>query len=169
MKHQQVESGARNCIFIKTTIEHPELLVSKITSQIYETKSQKARYILRMIPILGTCKAYNENIEKLANSILSKVFTEDSKISYSILFKTRNNDKVKRDDIIKLIGKVIRELPGTTTVDLNNPDICIVVEVLRSVCCIGTAKEYYKYRKYNLVELAKDKQEEVKAEESDNK
>jgi len=165
-RFQQVESGANNCMFIKTTLEDPERLVHNIITDISETKIQKARFILRMIPIIGTCKAYEENIEKLAENVLSKIFKDGTEMTYSILFKTRNNNKVVRDDTIKLLGSVVKRLPGKTSVDLKSPDVSVVVEIIRTVCCLGIARNYFNQKKYNLVELAKP--EELLKTEEDN-
>jgi len=165
-RFQQVESGANNCMFIKTTLEDPETLVHDIIREISETKIQKARFILRMIPVIGTCKAYEENIEKHAEKVLANVFKEGTEMTYSILFKTRNNNKVSRDDTIKTLGGVIKRLPGKTSVDLKNPDVCVVVEIIRTVCCLGIARNYFGKKKYNLVELARA-EEVLPTEESE--
>ena len=39
---------------------------------------------------------------------------------------------------------------------MDRPDICIVVEIIRTVCCIGVVTEFYQRRKYNLLELVKE-------------
>jgi len=169
-RFQQVESGANNCLFIKTTLHNPKLLVNSILDDIVSTKSQKARYILRMIPVIGTCKAFNENIEKLAEEKLSDIFKEGTELTYCLLFKSRNNNNVLRDDMIKLIGSVVKNQPGKTSVDLKTPDICIVIEVIRNVCCLGIVEQYFKRKKYNLVELGKsDNLADTKSEENLNK
>jgi len=153
-RFQMVDSNARNCVFIKTTLEDPEKLALDIIDNILETGIAKARYILRMVPILGTCKAHEKNIEDLAKTALPQVFGNDSKLSYSILFKTRNNNSVGREEVIKILGAVIRELPGETSVELKTPDVAIVVEIVGKVCCLGVARDYFgQRRKYNLVEL----------------
>ena len=178
-RFQQVESGANNCIFIKTTIEDPVKLTTDIIEDISVSKTQKARYTLRMIPILGTCKAYDKNMEELAEQVLSKAIKEDSELTYSILFKARNNNKVFRDDTIKLMGGVVRKVAGKTSVDLKTPNFCVVVEIIRTVCCIGVVWNYFGRKKYNLVELAKpdedpavikdeEKEEITKEEKNDN-
>ena len=77
-RFQQVESGANNCIFIKTAIDAPGKLVEEIVNDLNETKVQKCRFILRMLPILGTCKAYEKNIEE--HSIL--LFFRPSKLTF---------------------------------------------------------------------------------------
>jgi tRNA acetyltransferase TAN1 len=55
-RFQSVESGANNVLFIRTSLERPEALVEKIVSGIAGGGEQRARYILRLVPILGTCK-----------------------------------------------------------------------------------------------------------------
>ena len=155
-RFQQVESGANNCIFIKTSVETPDRLVENILSDMRETKTQKSRFILRLLPILGTCKAYEKNIEEMASNILSVNLTTLPGSSYSVLFKTRNNNQVKRDDIFRIIGSVMRSQTQPWTVDLEEPDICVVVEIIRTVCCLGIVTDFYKKKKYNLLELVKD-------------
>ena len=173
-RFQQVESGANNCIFIKTSLDNPDKLVDNIISDLVQTKTQKSRFILRLLPILGTCKAYEKNIEELATNILSASLKTIPGSSYCVLFKTRNNNQVKRDDIFRILGAVMRSQTQPWTVDLDSPDICIVVEIIRTVCCIGVVSDFYKRRKYNLSELVKEtpsvdtdtvKAEAVKAED----
>ena len=154
-RFQSVDSGANNCIFIKTTLSNPCEIVESLIDEIMRTGSQRSRFILRLIPVLGTCKAYDKNIEELAEKILSEVLMDDSDLSYSILFKARNSNQVSKEDVYNVVGGVVRKLPGKTRVDLHSPDLCIVVEVIRSVCCIGLVRNYFGRRKYNLVELIK--------------
>ena len=46
-----------------------------------------------------------------------------------LLFKTRNNGSIGREDVIKLVGNVVRNLEGESSVDLKSPDLAIIVEV----------------------------------------
>jgi len=158
-RFQVVESGARNCIFIKTTLEEPHKLVSELIDRILETGVARARYILRVIPIVATCKAHEKNIEETLSLVLTPFFPPGSSTSYSVIFKTRNNGSIGRDDVIKLVGNVVRNLEGESSVDLKSPDLAIIIEVVRAVCCIGVAHNYFAKRKYNLVELVRPEEE----------
>jgi len=158
-RFQVVESGARNCIFIKTTLEEPHKLVSELIDRILETGVARARYILRLIPIVATCKAQEKNMEETLALILPPFFPSGSSNSYSVIFKTRNNGSVGREDVIKMVGNAVRNLDGESSVDLKSPDLAIIVEVVRAVCCIGVAHDYFGKRKYNLVELVRPEQE----------
>lgn len=41
-------------------------------------------------------------------------------------------------------------------VDLTNPELTIIVEVIKAVCCISVVKDYTLYRKYNVQEVIKE-------------
>lgn len=40
--------------------------------------------------------------------------------------------------------------------DLTNPELTIIVEVIKAVCCISVLKDYTLYRKYNVQEVVKE-------------
>jgi len=173
-RFQQVESGANNCIFIKTTLDAPDDIVEEIIKDIAETQIQKCRFILRLLPILGTCKAHDKNMRELVHNVLPEAFKQSQGCTYSVLFKTRNTNQVTREDVFKMIHAVVRDVPGGQwKVDLNSPDVSVVVEVIRNVCCVGIVKNFYDKRKYNLVNLVdrgkddnleKDSKDEIKDE-----
>lgn len=50
-------------------------------------------------------------------------------------------------------------------VDLTSPELTIIVEVIKAVCCISVVKDYTLYRKYNVQEVVKD--ETPKAHETE--
>ena len=168
-RFQQVESGANNCVFIKTSIDAPGKLVEAIVNDLNETKVQKCRFILRMLPILGTCKAYEKNIEELAQSVVPSFVKDDDDRTFCVLFKTRNTNQVSREDVFRVIGGVMRSLDGEWRVDLASPGVCVVVEVIRTICCIGVVRHFYDRKKYNLVELVKpDTVPEFQSESKDD-
>lgn len=41
-------------------------------------------------------------------------------------------------------------------VDLTSPELTIIVEVIKAVCCVSVVKDYTLYRKYNVQEVVKD-------------
>lgn len=51
-----------------------------------------------------------------------------------------------------LVGK----LNPKNKVDLTNPELTIIVEVIKAVCCISVIKDYTLYRKYNVQEVVKE-------------
>lgn len=41
-------------------------------------------------------------------------------------------------------------------VDLTNPELTVIVEVIKAVCCVSVIKDYTLYRKYNVQEVVKE-------------
>ena len=57
-RFQIVESGIQNVLFIRTTVNDPVALATEIFRDIKETNVQRSRYLIRLIPIQKTCKAF---------------------------------------------------------------------------------------------------------------
>ncbi|XP_042341412.1 THUMP domain-containing protein 1 [Plectropomus leopardus] len=155
-RFQALDSGANNVIFIKTHNLESDKLVHHILSDLYTTKKKKSRVILRMLPVTGTCKAFQDDMVKYLTTFLEPWFKTPNCGTYQIAFKARNSSHNKRDDIIKSIAGLVGKLNPKNKVDLTNPELTIIVEVIKAVCCISVVKDYTLYRKYNVQEVVKE-------------
>ncbi|KAM3864621.1 THUMP domain-containing protein 1 [Diretmus argenteus] len=155
-RFQALDSGANNVIFIRTQNLEPDKLVHHILSDLHATKRNKSRVILRMLPVNGTCKAFQEDIEKYLTTFLEPWFKTPSFATYQVAFKARNSSHNKRDDIIKAIAGLVGKLNPKNKVDLTNPELTIIVEVIKIVCCISVVPDYTLYRKYNVQEVVRE-------------
>ncbi|KAM7419666.1 hypothetical protein PAMA_016656 [Pampus argenteus] len=154
-RFQALDSGANNVIFIKTHNLESDKLVHHILSDLHTTKKKKSRVILRMLPVTGTCKAFQEDMVKYLTTFLEPWFKTPNCGTYQIAFKARNSSHNKRDEIIKSIAGLVGKLNPKNKVDLTNPELTIIVEVIKVVCCISVVKDYTLYRKYNVQEVVK--------------
>lgn len=138
-------------------------------------------YSRLLTQVTGTCKAFPEDMLKYLTTFLEPWFKTPNSATYKIAFKARNSSHNKRDDIIKsiagteacvaktmsllyritneasliatgLVGKLNRK----NKVDLTSPELTIIVEVIKAVCCVSVVKDYTLYRKYNVQEVVKD-------------
>eukprot|EP00066_Takifugu_rubripes_P007125 XP_003972419.1 PREDICTED: THUMP domain-containing protein 1 [Takifugu rubripes] len=155
-RFQALQSGANNVIFIKTHNLESDKLVHHILSDLHTTKKKKSRVILRMLPVTGTCKAFPEDMLKYLTTFLEPWFKTPNSATYQIAFKARNSSHNKRDEIIKSIAGLVGKLNPKNKVDLTSPELTIIVEVIKAVCCISVVKDYTLYRKYNVQEVVKD-------------
>lgn len=64
----------------------PLELVTKIITDLYNTKQQRTRYLLRLLPIEVVCKANMSDIKSKADIMLEKYFAQEPK-TFSIVFK----------------------------------------------------------------------------------
>lgn len=153
---QVVESGAKNFLFIKTTIEDPVKLATAIVKDISENRQLQARHLIRLIPIEITCKAYIDNIKRACERLLDAHFKSCTK-SFSIAYHHRNStNNLTRDIVISEIAKLVNSCGKGHTVDLDNADITIVVEVIRSIALLAAIPAYLEYKKFNLHAICKN-------------
>ncbi|XP_004705795.1 THUMP domain-containing protein 1 [Echinops telfairi] len=160
-RFQSVESGANNVVFIRTLGIEPEKLVHHILQDMYNTKKKKTRVILRMLPISGTCKAFLEDMKKYAETFLEPWFKAPNKGTFQIVYKSRNNSHMNRDDVIKELAGIVGSLNSENKVDLTNPQYTVVVEIIKAVCCLSVVKDYMLFRKYNLQEVVKSAKDQA--------
>lgn len=158
-RFQSVESGANNVVFIRTLGIEPEKLVHHILQDMYKTKKKKTRVILRMLPISGTCKAFLEDMKKYAETFLEPWFKAPNKGTFQIVYKSRNNSHMNREEVIKELAGIVSSLNSENKVDLTNPQYTVVVEIIKAVCCLSVVKDYMLFRKYNLQEVVKSAKE----------
>lgn len=127
----------------------------------YETKVAKSRHVMRFLPICATSKTVEEKILECAKQALAPYLSNPEGNTYSIIFKSRYNNSVTRTLIPKL-GEVIKDLSTKNDVDLNTPDLAVIVNVIQGVCCLGVVRNFFKYSKYNLQAITTQLQEEEK-------
>ncbi|XP_026887696.2 THUMP domain-containing protein 1 [Electrophorus electricus] len=150
-----LDSGANNVVFIHTHNIDPEKLVHHILQDLRETKKKKSRVIMRMLPVCGTCRAFPDDMEKFMSSFLEPWFKSPQQASYQISFKSRNNSHSNRDDVIKALAGLVGKMNPKNKVDLTNPELTIIVEIIKTVCCVSVVRDYMLFRKYNLQEVTK--------------
>lgn len=164
-RFQVVHTNVKNLVFIKSTLSNPLELVSHILKELDRTKKQRSRFLLRLLPIEVVCKAYMNDIKLKANCILEKYFSQEPK-TYSIVFNHHSNDSIRREEIINELAEIIKKKNPGNRANLKNPEIAVVIEVIRGICLISVAPDYYKYKKYNLLEICNIKQNETSIKDS---
>jgi len=153
-RFQAVDTKASNCIFIKTTLDHPDELVTKLLNDVLDAGKAKARFILKIFPVLGTCRAVEDKIEKLVEELMSIYFAERPLRTFAIIYKVRCNS-LRREIILSAVGRAVCKACPTSKVDLANPDYVVSVDVLNKFACVSIMKDFNRLKKYNLQELAK--------------
>jgi tRNA acetyltransferase TAN1 len=153
-RFQAVDTKTNNCVFIKTTLERPDELLSVFLSETAATGITKSRFILKIFPVMGTCRATEDKIEKLIVDVLNKMFADETLGTYATLYKVRCNN-LGREHILPLVGRAVQQVCPGSKVDLGSPNYIISVDVLNKFCCVSVMKDFYKLKKYNIQELGK--------------
>ncbi|XP_005089655.1 THUMP domain-containing protein 1 [Aplysia californica] len=157
-RFQNCMTKAKNCVFIRSTVEDPVKVAQSIMEDIAEKRVLRARYAARILPVVGTCKAHTADIERLADKCLSAVFSRDSAstpASYTIVFKTRNNNTSTcgKASVIPALTRLVTDMNPDVKFSWSEYEVAIVVEIVCTVCCLAVAPGFLRLRKYNLQEL----------------
>lgn len=155
-RFQVVDTGVKNVVFIRSTLENPLELVTKIMTELDKTKQQRTRFLLRLLPIEVVCKANMNDIKSKATAMLEKYFAQEPK-TFSIIFNRHSNSNIHREEVIQDLAEIINKKNPGNKADLKNPELPVVVEMIRGVCLMSVAPNYYKFRKYNLLEICHSK------------
>ncbi|CAH8303379.1 unnamed protein product [Eruca vesicaria subsp. sativa] len=116
------------------------------------TKKHMSRFILRLVPIEVSCYPSEEDISRAIKPLVEQYFPveTDNPRKFAVLFGARANTGVDR---MKVINTVAKSIPAPHKVDLSNPEMSIVVEIVKTVCLIGVVEKYKELAKYNLRQL----------------
>ncbi|KAI9339933.1 hypothetical protein BDR26DRAFT_371139 [Obelidium mucronatum] len=144
--------GIECCIFVKCHESVcPTALVSAIMKDLFDTKVQKTRFLQRILPAAETCLAFMDQIVPMAQRVLPKYFSAEGMEpqKFAIVWARRNNDTIERETLIPELAAIVTStIPHT--VELKNPDLCVVVEIFKSICAISVVENYYQYKKFNV-------------------
>jgi tRNA acetyltransferase TAN1 len=145
---------------------------------------QRSRFVKRLTPLSKVRKVMSGGVEELCGEILPPVFGarddvkeggEDTRqgYKYAIRVTVRNNDKVKKDDIIKTVAEEVRRLglidggegDSRHRVDLKRYDKLVLVEVYRNVVGMAVVDGEWDrgLRRFNLAEIYADGRKEEEA------
>lgn len=61
---------------------------------------------------------------------------------------------MSRDRVIDELAKLVTQKNAANRVDLKQPELAILIEIIRNICCISVLPDYYRFRRYNLMEIA---------------
>lgn len=132
------------------------------------------------MPVLNTCKAYPEDIEKCFKETLDRIECvqksdttlhgdQSVPFTYCCVLKTSNNNQVSRDTVFKLAGVYMQGKNRANKVEFDNPDYVLHVHVICSICFVSFLPKYFDYRKYNLIEMGCKFLPSKQIEKKDNK
>ncbi|CAF1161583.1 unnamed protein product [Didymodactylos carnosus] len=192
-RFQAIKSGANHSLFISTTLSKPNELIENIFEHVRDSKKVYSKRVDRLLPIINVSKAYDDDIKKV---ILDKDFYEQIKtissssaidsssiIKYDVIAKRSNNNHMKPSKIEEMIIKTFNEhYTDKLKRDYKQPDIYILLHVIKSFCFYSIVKNYNDYKKYNLSKMnlsattssdtieedQKDKEEEMDNDDNDD-
>ncbi|KAK9062902.1 hypothetical protein SSX86_020092 [Deinandra increscens subsp. villosa] len=157
-----LDSGCNGVVFVQINKRDekdptPKEIAQGIITSAADTRRHMSRFILRVLPIELTCYASEEEISRAIKPLIAQYFPVDPQTPYkfAVLCEARANSGLDR---MKIINVVAKSVPEPHKVDLTNPDRTIVVQIAKTICCIGVVEKYKELAKYNLRQLTSSKE-----------
>lgn len=172
----QIDGGLHGAVFMRVHVPGVDLekLVEVALREARASGASGARRCFRIIPVHTTCYAKLEDVTQAAISVVQKHFPpailyddgsadagdksgdDDTKkkTTYAIIFRSRSNSGAHRDQYIPAIASAIEKEEPRYKVNLTNPDVTLLVEIVKTICYIGTFRHYYQLARMNLQEAA---------------
>ncbi|CAH2072904.1 unnamed protein product, partial [Thlaspi arvense] len=152
----KLDPGCNGIVFIQMKRRDgdpsPKDIAQHAMTSAAATKKHMSRFILRLLPIEVSCYPSEEEISRAIKPLVEQYFPieTDNPRKFAVLYGARANTGLDR---MKIINTVAKSIPAPHKVDLSNPDMSIVVEIVKTVCLIGVVEKYKELAKYNLRQL----------------
>jgi len=152
-------TGCRGIRFIRNNELHHVDTVGKIMANVLETGEVRSRIVQRLVPVTHSCKAHMKDVGIGAKQAVAATLGVEGGAAtrYSIMCKVRNNSSITDREIVDEVVRVLKEESPQHIYDRRQPTLVLVIEVLKSVCCMAMVPNFYKYAEYNMGKLAKAK------------
>ncbi|CAA2987000.1 THUMP domain-containing 1 [Olea europaea subsp. europaea] len=159
-RFSSLDSGCNGVVFVQMRKRDgdpcPKDIVQHMMTSLASTRKHVSRFLLRVLPIEMTCYASDEEIRRAIKPVIEQFFPIETQnpLKFAVLYDARANTGVDRT---KIIDAVAKSVPSAHKVDLSNPDVSIVVQIVKTICLIGIVEKYKELAKYNVRELTSSK------------
>ncbi|KAJ7523207.1 hypothetical protein O6H91_18G041500 [Diphasiastrum complanatum] len=157
-----LDTGCAGIVFVEMLRDdnvRPLELVKSIIRTVVTSKQSRTRFCLRLLPVEVTCYASQSEVKRAAEPVISHYFSQengDDGLKFAVVYEARANTSLDRMEIINAVAQLV---PKHHSVDLKNPDITIIVQIVKTTCAIGIAHEFKEMAKYNLKQIVLQKAE----------
>ncbi|KAN0031901.1 hypothetical protein ACTFIV_005770 [Dictyostelium citrinum] len=106
----------------------------------------------KVLPILRTFRASEVDMYPIMREVIKENFKNAQGKTFAIELRTRNNSSLDKNKVIKDVAEMV---DPSIKVDLSNPDLVIVIEIIKSSVVTSVIPQYKKLFKLNLREVIK--------------
>lgn len=165
---EHLDVKQRGSVFVRVHDKRVNLedVVKSILMKARDSGGPGCRFVQKIQPIHTTCYASPEEAAAASVAVVTDHFPKVNPTKYAIVFKARANTGAHRLDYINVIAEAILQKFGKMyTVDLTKPDVVLLVEVIKTSCCVGAFQPYFQLGKLNVREAAKPPKEKADKKE----
>lgn len=148
------QTGCAGNVFIRCegASVDPVRLVTRVMEQAISTQTVDAPHVIRMLPIQLTCAAKPSTIEMELKSLLTGLVGYDR--TYAVQWRRRCNTAIDKMAVIDAAASAVAAVAPKARVDLNKCETGILIDVIKTTCCVSVLPDWSRFHQYNLRALA---------------
>ncbi|CAI4222750.1 unnamed protein product [Auanema sp. JU1783] len=157
---KQRPTGVKNCLFV--TVEGVDILDLAEKLVVKAQKTPCCRHLQRVLPVEQTASVDLKKLSEMISTCVSKHMKqkEDGTYpSYALEFKNRNNDSVKKVEVLEMLNDAISAIAPSAKVNLTGAEVLFYIQVVRKTMMVAGIKNFYGLRKYSMRPAADQKKE----------
>ena len=155
-----VDTGIRGVVFVHCrddAVEHVQLLYSML-DDVSRTHRLYTRYTIRMHPLLRTCFSRLSDILAALTPILRQrtpaLAADSPPRTFAIVFNKRGqHEQLHRAEVIQAVAK---EVGSGWKVDLDEPQLVVLIEVATRMTGVGVVERWGELHKFNVRAMAEE-------------
>ena len=148
------------------SIQDPSLFMRPLLDDILSAPvehKRKTSAVSKVIPFQMSCRGnlvdFEVAVKKLCQSVLAGYIEQikrqpgrdaDAKVTIAGLFRRRSHTTITREFALPLLMREACSVSPDLGVDLKNPDLLFIVEIIKNCCCLCISADFYRFSKYNL-------------------
>jgi tRNA(Ser,Leu) C12 N-acetylase TAN1 len=134
----------------------PVPIVRQILQDIEQDTGKDApssRFVSRMIPLQATCYVSEEEMKIASQSLIERYFPS-SAVTFAVAVKRRFcQAALPKAKIIDIVAAAVLEKVPTCKVDLDNPEVTVVMEICKTMCGLSVIPKCHDhFKNFNLAE-----------------
>ena len=132
----------------------PDEIVASMFRKMDQRKKSFFCLCTRLYPISIVSKASLELIEDSCKDYISKSLSSMRCVTkFRVVYKKSLNTEIRRMDVIKSVASFVNP---KHIVDMKNPDITIIVNVMKNLCMVSLSTNHHRYCEYSIAKFLRE-------------
>ena len=126
----------------------PVQLADRVMEEAIASQRSCAPHVVRILPVQTTCSAHVGNITQAAAALLGAL--RGSEDTYAVQWRRRCNTGIDKMEVINAVAAAVSAVAPKARVDLAAPAAAVMVDVMKTVCCVSVLPDWRRVQSYNL-------------------